>query len=286
LEAVDYFNEAAQKLQPLYNETEARELMYWVFEDVLLIKKAHLLLFEKELSFTEEFQLNNILNRLLNGEPIQYILGYAYFMDLVLKVSPEVLIPRPETEELVQMVANYLMARSEPNPLAVLDICTGSGCIALALKKKLPLLEITALDVSLEALKIAQENSKNLKLPINTIAASVLDQTGTAYLQECKAQVWVSNPPYITQTEKSSMHPNVLNYEPHLALFVENEDALLFYRKISYAFVENNSAKALFFETSEYQEESLINMANEFHLKTSLEKDLQGKIRFLKLFKS
>lgn len=286
MEAVYYFNEAVQKLQPLYNEIEARELMYWVFEDVLLIKKAHLHLFEKELSFTEEFQLNNILERLLKGEPIQYILGYAYFMDLVLKIGPEVLIPRPETEELVQMVANYLMARSEPNPIAVLDICTGSGCIALALKKKLPMLEITALDVSQEALKIAQENSKNLKLPINTIAASVLDQTGTAYLHECKAQVWVSNPPYITQTEKSSMHPNVLNYEPHLALFVENEDALLFYRKISYAFIENNSAQALFFETSEYQEDSLINMAKEFHLKASLERDLQGKIRFLKLFKS
>jgi release factor glutamine methyltransferase len=286
LEAVEYYNEAVQKLQPLYSEAEARELMFWVYEDVLLIKKAHLHFFEKELSFTEEFQLNGILERLKNGEPIQYILGYAYFMDLVLQVNAHVLIPRPETEELVAMVVAYVKARSEPNPVALLDICTGSGCIALALKKQLPLLQVEALDVSQEAIAVAQLNSKNLNLPITYIAASVLDQTGTSYLQQCKAQVWVSNPPYITEAEKQAMHPNVLQHEPHLALFVEHEDALLFYRKISEAFIKNNNATALFFETSEYQGEALLNMAQELGLKTSLAKDMQGKERFLKLFKA
>jgi release factor glutamine methyltransferase len=286
LEAVAYFNEAVQKLQSLYNEVEARELMFWVYEDVLLIKKAHLHFFAKELSFTEEFQLNAIVAQLLNGEPIQYIFGYAYFMDLVLKVNAHVLIPRPETEELVAMVVAYIKVRSEPNTLAVLDICTGSGCIALALKNQLPMLQVEALDVSQEALAVAQLNSKNLKLPITYLAASLLDQTGTTYLQQCQAQVWVSNPPYITEAEKSAMHPNVLQHEPHLALFVEHEDALLFYRKISEAFIKNNSASALFFETSEYQGEALLNMAKVLGLKASLVKDMQGKERFLQLFKA
>jgi len=285
VEATEYFNLAVKKIQPLYTENEARELLYWLFEDILLIKKAHLNLFTKELSFTEELQLNTLVDRLLAGEPIQYILGYAYFMDFVLEVNEAVLIPRPETEELVQTVLSFINARSEPKDLKIVDICAGSGCIALAIKKNLPTAQLIALDVSAHALAIVEHNSKKLKLPVKTLELSVLDESGINYLTNCESLIWVSNPPYITEQEKLDMHKNVLNHEPHLALFVQHPDALLFYRNIAQAFCKNEHATDLFFETSEYQGTALLAMAAEFGLKAILKKDMQAKDRILHLSK-
>lgn len=285
MDIVTYFNASVLQLQALYPENEAKELMFWLYEDILLIKKAHLHFFSKELSFTEELQLNTLKNRLLTGEPIQYVLGYAYFMDLLIHVNPTVLIPRPETEELVQAVITTYKTWAEPKPAAILDICTGSGCIALALKKALADPTLFALDISEKAIQTAQHNATQLKLPVSFEQLSVLDETGINYLQQIEADIWVSNPPYISEAEKAAMHVNVLQYEPHLALFVESQDIILFYRKISQAFCLNPKAQELYFEISEFQVDLLAQMAKDLQLKASFKKDLQEKWRILILKK-
>jgi release factor glutamine methyltransferase len=213
------------------------------------------------------------------------VLGYAYFMDLIFHVNPTVLIPRPETEELVQAVITAYKNWAEPKPLAILDICTGSGCIALALKKALAEPSLFALDISEEAIETAQHNATQLKLPIFFKQLSVLDETGINYLQQTEAAIWVSNPPYISEAEKAQMHINVLQHEPHLALFVESQDIILFYRKISQAFCLNPKAQELYFEISEFQVELLTQMAKDLQLKASFKKDLQEKWRILVLKK-
>ena len=284
MQAEAYFTHAVKQLLPLYPEAEAEELMYWVYEDKLLIKKAHLRLFNKEIGLVEEITLNHILERLIAGEPIQYILGYAYFMDLVLSVNKDVLIPRPETEELVIWVSE-MANEHKAEALSLLDICTGSGCIALALKKRFSKATISALDVSEVALNTAKKNAKDIGLQIEFIQSSVLDDAGKDLLSKQSANIWVCNPPYITEEEKTEMHENVLAHEPHLALFVSNEDPLLFYRKTIEAFENAATAKALFFEISAYQKPALSALCSNRNLAIEFRKDLQGKDRMLRLVK-
>ncbi|OYU95694.1 MAG: protein-(glutamine-N5) methyltransferase, release factor-specific [Bacteroidetes bacterium B1(2017)] len=284
MEVEAYFIEAVKSLESLYSKTEAEELLYWAIEDKLLIKKAHLKLFVKELSLVEEITLNDIVSRLKNGEPIQYILGYAYFLDLILSVNSSVLIPRPETEELVNWV-NTIIEETPNLEANYLDICTGSGCIALALKKKHKKAVISALDVSEEALAVVQKNSKNLQLLVQTINSSVLSLEGENLLKNHPSSIWICNPPYITEQEKEAMHENVLAHEPHLALFVPNTDPLLFYRKVLTCFLGSAKARHLFFEISEYQKLSLEDLCKGAQLDFEFKKDLQGKDRMLRLSK-
>lgn len=282
MQAADYFKQATQKLLALYPLSEAEGLMYWVFEDVLLIKKAHLHLFSKALGSAEFDKLEQILTRLLKGEPLQYILGYAYFMDLVLAVNPDVLIPRPETEELVLWVQDWVKQNSIEN-LCIADICTGSGCIALSLQKAYPLANISGIDVSEEALKVLKENAKSLKLPVHSVQADILSPEGLQALTNLNAQIWVCNPPYIPLQEMAEMHPNVKQFEPHLALFVENEDPLIFYRNILKVFIAESETQVLFFEISENQGHAIQKLAAEFNCEIALRKDLQGKNRMAKI---
>jgi release factor glutamine methyltransferase len=283
MEVAAYFDFAKGLLEKKYPREEAENLLFWIFEDTLLIKKAHIRLFSKELGELEITQVNNILERLLAGEPLQYIYGYAYFKDLVLAVSNAVLIPRPETEELVNWAEESLDA--DPSLVGVLDICTGSGCIALSLKKHYPNNKVSAIDVSESALKIAQKNANQLQLNVAFELGDILDPLGQEKLISHAAQVWLCNPPYIAEAEKQSMHENVLKYEPHLALFVPNNDPLLFYRIVSNCFMKNEYARFLFFEISEFQEESLKIMLNDLNIKYSFKKDLQSKTRMLRLSK-
>ncbi len=284
MQAEAYFKEAVQQLLVVYPKAEAEELMYWVYEDKLLIKKAHLKLFDKEIGLAEEITLNAILKRLLLGEPIQYILGYAYFMDFVVNVNKDVLIPRPETEELVNWVSE-MANEHKAEALSLLDICTGSGCIALALKKRFSKATISALDVSEVALNTAKKNAKDIGLQIEFIQSSVLDDAGKDLLSKQSASIWICNPPYITESEKAEMHENVLAHEPHLALFVSNEDPLLFYRKTIEAFENAAAAKALFFEISAYQKAALNALCSNRNLAIEFRKDMQGKDRMLRLVK-
>jgi release factor glutamine methyltransferase len=280
LNSTEYFNSLVQDLTKVYDQDESRALAYWVFEDVLLIKRAHIKLIEKELSFGEELKLNQIKERLLKGEPLQYIFGYAWFKDLVFKVSPDVLIPRPETEELVDW-----LVQEQSQLGSILDIGAGSGCIAIAVKVALPHCQVTAMDISDKALEMVSINAKQQRVPIGILHASALTKEGQSAMQAQAAEVWVSNPPYILDSEKQQMHQNVLAFEPHLALFVHDTDPLQFYKAITDAFIGSTQTHSLYFETSEFYEENLLEWLPTTGLKYHLRKDMHGKLRMLKLMK-
>eukprot|EP01132_Coremiostelium_polycephalum_P000100 gene100-134_t len=165
-----------------------------------------------------------VIERLRLHEPIQYILGAAFFMDRKFMVNAAVLIPRPETEELVQLI---LKENSVPN-LQILDLCTGSGCIAITLAKEIPHAHVTGLDISEAALKVAQLNAQQLGAEVHWLQADILQDP----LPHQKWDIIVSNPPYVRQSEKKFMHPRVVDYEPEQAIFVQDEAPLIFYDRI------------------------------------------------------
>lgn len=221
-------HDAEQRLAPNYGLNEARWMVRIIFEhlkgysQVDLIMKA-----DMEMSDFIEQKVDNIINRLLEGEPIQYIFGQAKFYGMTLKVTPDTLIPRPETEELVDTIVRRADGRRD---LRVLDIGTGSGCIAIALARNLVFPSVEAIDISPAALAVAKENAKTLKTNVYFRQADAL------HLPEPDAPLYdiiVSNPPYIAQSEATEMSANVLDHEPHTALFVPDDDPLLFYRAIA-----------------------------------------------------
>ena len=180
--------------------------------------------------------LQQIIARLLRFEPIQYIFGHTLWNGLDLKLTPATLIPRPETAELVEQISNFKFQISN---CRVLDIGTGSGCIAIALKKRHPEWQITGIDISAEAIEVARENARRNGVDVNFLVADIfdpIDKNLKSQISNLKYDVIVSNPPYICESEKSSMRPNVLNYEPASALFVPDNDPLLFYRRIASLF--------------------------------------------------
>lgn len=214
-------------LRPLYGDRETEAIIKLIF---LYVKGWHtvdMLIHEPdELSPFIKSEIDGILSRLLRHEPIQYITGEAYFHGMELQVTPAVLIPRPETAELVDIIADRADGRTD---LRVLDIATGSGCIALALARILPFSEVTALDISGDALKVARNNAERLKARINFVEADVFNWQPHAESYD----IIVSNPPYIDESERADMEPNVVNYEPPSALFVPDNDPLRFYTRIT-----------------------------------------------------
>lgn len=215
---------------------------------------------------------SEISARLNQGEPLDYILGYTYFYGLKIEVSKDTLIPRPETEELIELILNKNQTRSG---LKILDIGTGSGCIALALKSNLVNAEVTALDVSNNAIEIAQRNTVQLDLNVNFIHLDILNEN--LWSQLANYDIIVSNPPYIPQEEKTDMTTSVLDYEPHLALFVEN-DPLIFYKQIlKFATFHLNPKGLVYFETSQ-----TIQLEEYEGFQIEKRKDLSGNWRFLK----
>lgn len=171
-------------------------------------------------------KVDAIVDRLLNDEPLQYIIGETYWHGMTLKVTPDVLIPRPETSELIDMIAD----RNSGSDLAVLDLCTGSGCIAVALATVLPFSHVSAMDVSEAALKVAEENSALRKVKVDFRKGDVLSPLP---YDDGEFDIIVSNPPYIAEDEKKDMDKNVLDHEPALALFVPDDDPLKFYKPIA-----------------------------------------------------
>src|SRR5690606_11779990 len=221
----------SEVLSGLYDPSEAQSICRLIAEDRLGWSRTRLLMDrDTTLTDTDTDPILDCLPALQDGTPVQYPLGYAWLMELKLQVSPAVLIPRPETEELVQRIAaDYAGA---VGPLRILDIGTGSGCIALGLKKLLPHAEVYALDISGDALEIARANARTQALAVQFIQGDILEWD--AFVDPAwRFDVVVSNPPYITQAEAQAMHPNVLRHEPHLALFVENQAPLLFYAHIA-----------------------------------------------------
>ena len=263
-------------LKELYSEREARNMLLLVLEDAFGFKRSTLLV-SSEIEFSEAQigELERISSRLKTGEPLQYIIGFTYFDDLKIKVAPGVLIPRPETEELLAWIIETIGDRENQE---VEDWCTGSGCIALALKNRKPEFKVTGYDISPEALEIAQMNAKELNLEISFIADSALEPSNKDHVD-----IIISNPPYIPWKEKEQMHQNVTEFEPDLALFVPNEDPLLFYRSLAqYASKRLRDKGYLFFELHESFAFETKRMVQDLGFETvEIRKDLQGKDRML-----
>ena len=223
------------QLAPFYSPQEATDLAFWILEETTGLSRAHISAGKDTQNISN---IEIILQRLRKKEPIQYIFGHTLWFGLDLLVNSATLIPRPETAELVEWV---LQTNPADKPLSVLDIGTGSGCIAIALKHRRPNWQVTGLDCSAEALQIAQQNAIRNKVQVQWMQHDIFsDFTGTFDLI-------VSNPPYILNSEKSSMESNVLDYEPHSALFVPDDDPLRFYKRIC----SMDSADFVYFEVNE-----------------------------------
>jgi release factor glutamine methyltransferase len=219
----------------------------------------------------------NALTALKEGRPIQYITGKAWFMGNELMVNENVLIPRPETEELVDWVTEY--ATIIDKPLQIMDIGTGSGCIAISLKLALPNCMVAGLDISEDALEVAKENAKQLNAEISWMQENILD---TTYLPN-KFDIIVSNPPYIPFKENVNMQVQVKNFEPSIALFVTNEDPLIFYRTIARLGKQYlNPNGQLFFEMHYDQGKALLALFDEMGYHAELRMDMFGKDRMLR----
>ena len=236
------------QIAPIFDYLEAQSFFYIILEHIHHLKRIDLAL-NHDLEMTEK-QLQEwvkIVSALQTKKPIQYILGETEFYGLKFIVDQNTLIPRPETEELVQLILNFDI--STFSNLKILDIGTGSGCIAIALAKNLPNAMVYAIDVSDNALEIAKINAHHNKVNVTFIHQNILE---TSNLQQ-QFNIIVSNPPYVRNLEKNEISKNVLDFEPHLALFVDDDDALLFYRKIAQlAKVNLTKNGVLFFEINQY----------------------------------
>jgi len=220
------------QLAVLYDANEARQLFFLLLEDRLRwSKRDYLLRKPMPLDAHDIEWLMDALSALKAAKPIQYVLGYAWFMDMKLTVDEAVLVPRPETEELVHFIISQ-HRNTGRQPLRIIDIGTGSGCIAIALKKAFPASVVHALDISSEALRVAKQNAGNQLADIRFVQADILEWE-LVFQPEQTFDIVVSNPPYITKGEQTGMHRNVLTYEPHSALFVEDSSPLLFYEHIA-----------------------------------------------------
>jgi len=274
------------ELAPLYDSNEARTLFGIAAEKVLALSSGKLIM-QKDLdiSFIDLQKLLSILNDLQIGKPIQHILAEAHFYGLVFNVNENVLIPRPETEELVDWIISVCRKQFSANSsalsekLSILDIGTGSGCIPITLKKHLPNAAVSTLDISPDAIAVAKQNAGEIGVEINFVEADML-----RFTSEEKFEVIVSNPPYIRDLEKADMHDNVLMHEPHLALFVSDDNPLLFYKTIAdFATTNLTPNGQLFFEINEYLgKETVAMLADKGFSNVELRKDICGKDRMVR----
>jgi len=266
---IDYI---ISELRGFYPEEELRELAYWIIEESTGITRTQILTDCKDTQNISNMEI--ILQKLRAHEPIQYIFGHTEWKGLDLRVTPDTLIPRPETAELVEWV---LQEADRDKPLSVLDIGTGSGCIAIALKKAAPKWQVTGLDISEEALAVAKENAIRNKVEVNWLQADILSPIANNPLPI--ADIIVSNPPYICDSEKKDMDARVLDYEPHSALFVPDADPLLFYRQIASL---ASSPSLVFFEINEaYGNEVCAMMEQMGYSDVQLKNDMYGKPRMV-----
>ena len=230
-------------LQAAYPADEANALAWWIAEELTGLSRTELQFGCKGTNFSSHMQeIETIIDRLLHFEPIQYIFGHTLWNGLDLKVTPSTLIPRPETAELVERINLKSEILNLKSQIHVLDVGTGSGCIAIALKKAHPEWSVTGIDISPDAIEVARENARRNNVEVDFYVADILspsmgESEGASNLKfqisNLKYDVVVSNPPYICESEKVSMKSNVLDYEPSTALFVPDSDPLLFYRRIA-----------------------------------------------------
>lgn len=270
--------DTASRLAPRYGRTEAEWMVRIIMEELKGYSRVDLAVKSgMEVSGYFAGKVNSVTDRLLAGEPIQYIFGKASFYGMKLNVSPEVLIPRPETEELVDIIVNGNKDRSD---LRVLDVCTGSGCIAIALARNLPFSKVTAIDISSGALDIARKNAAETKTAITFVQDDALSlKAGPSP----EFDIIVSNPPYVLDSEKSGMDANVIEHEPDMALFVPDNDPLRFYLPIArYAMDELAAGGRLYFELNPLSADGLASiLKNDGWLDVEVIIDSFRKRRFL-----
>lgn len=297
-----------QELSSLYDEKEIESFFYLILENFHQIKRIDLALNpQMEMNDKQLLYWERVLADLKKQKPIQYILGETEFYGLPFLVNENTLIPRPETEELVELIIKQ-NSKSEipPEPkvngaklnskLKILDIGTGSGCIAISLVKNISNVEVYAIDISEEVLETAKKNAQINQVEIHFIQADILKINNLEQLPtsnpklethnpklETQFDIIVSNPPYVRNLEKQEINPNVLEYEPHLALFVEDEDALLFYRKIAQLALKSLSPNGrLYFEINQYLGKETVELIESFGFKNVvLHKDIYGNDRMI-----
>jgi release factor glutamine methyltransferase len=272
-------------LSSIYDSQEAKSLTWLSINAICKIERAkYLSIRQDELGDAEKIQLLEILEQLKNGKPLQYILGETEFYDLKFKVNPSVLIPRPETEELIDWALITIREMNgETEILKILDIGTGSGCIPISIKKYIPLADISAVDISNSALNAAKENADLHKTDVNFIQDDILNPINQE-LANTMYDVIISNPPYVRDSEKSEMHQNVLNHEPHAALFVPDDTPLKFYEAIA-TFALNNLKKNgfLFLEINEnFGGKTVDLLLNNGFIRAEIRQDMYGKDRMIK----
>jgi len=268
-----------QSLKDIYDAREAGNIFGIIQDDVFNLAL--------ELSANDELQLNQMIGRLQRHEPIQYILGEADFYGLIFKVSPDVLIPRPETEELVNAVIKEVQGSrfkvQSDVSLKILDIGTGSGCISVTLKKNLPQVQVTSIDISEKALSIAKENALRNETTIDFMQLDFLNED--AWRQLGKYDIIVTNPPYITEAEFNALDKMVKDFEPQTALIAQHTDPFIFYHKIAaFAQTHLNSNGKIFLELNADHALEIEQIFSGMGYQTNIINDLQGKQRMLKAF--
>ena len=264
----------------IYDDKEIESFFYLILEKKHQLQRIDLALNpELELNESQLQEWNAILNQLKNQKPIQYILQETYFYGLPFYVDKNVLIPRPETEELVELIISKNLNFQQSNNLKILDIGTGSGCIACALAKNIPNASVFAIDVSEKAIEVAKRNAILNEVEVTFLQKNILE------MDDLKQQfdIIVSNPPYVRHLEKAEINKNVLEYEPHLALFVEDNDALLFYKKIA-VLAKKRLTKCgqLYFEINQYLGAATVELVQSYcFVNIELKKDIYGNDRMI-----
>ena len=286
LKALQYYFH--DQLDIIYGRDEVYSFFKLLLEQHLKLKPIEITLNpDYNIPKNEQLHFDEAIFRLKKEEPIQYILGQTEFFGFPFKVNPNTLIPRPETEELVKWIIDDQKKSNYPST-TILDIGTGSGCIAVALAKHLSKTNVYAVDVSTQALMLANENAKLNDVDVYFIEADILTSTTIELLPKSqKFDIIISNPPYVRELEKSSIKNNVLQHEPHLALFVQNEDPLKFYKAIcKFADLNLNKGGSLFFEINQYLGTEMKQLLESYRFESiELRKDLFGNDRMIKAIK-
>lgn len=276
-----YRDQFIQALSPIYGDDEGESFFYLILEDKNQLKRIDLAL-QPDLEFSQQELMvwNALLEQLILEIPVQYLLGNTSFYGLEFEVNDNVLIPRSETEELVEWIVTDSLNRSDTKSFKILDIGTGSGCIAIALARNIPNAQVYAIDVSENALATAKKNAANNDVKVTFLLQNILE---TKDLNQ-QFDIIVSNPPYVRNLEKQEIKKNVLDNEPHLALFVEDDDALIFYRKIAELAQKNLvPGGQLYFEINQYLGKETVALLDDLHFKnTQLRKDIYGNNRMTK----